>query len=73
MAGLVPAIHDLFVALRDTDVDARHKAGHDESTIELLYQFHEIFFTGLGASPNTLAAVPPRMLRRPVSVRNGRS
>jgi hypothetical protein len=26
MAGLVPAIHDLF---RAEDVDARHKAGHD--------------------------------------------
>src|SRR5262249_14961055 len=32
-----------------------------------------IFFTGLGSSPNTLAAVPPRMLRRPVSLKNGRS
>jgi hypothetical protein len=32
-----------------------------------------IFFTGLGSSPNTLAAVPPRMLRRPASLRNGRS
>jgi hypothetical protein len=27
MAGLVPAIH---VFLRSQDVDARHKAGHDE-------------------------------------------
>jgi hypothetical protein len=27
MAGLVPAIH---VFLRGQDVDARHKAGHDE-------------------------------------------
>jgi hypothetical protein len=26
MAGLVPAIHDL----NKKDVDARHKAGHDE-------------------------------------------
>jgi hypothetical protein len=26
MAGLVPAIHDFVVE----DVDARHKAGHDE-------------------------------------------
>jgi hypothetical protein len=26
MAGLVPAIHDLFLC---KDVDARHKAGHD--------------------------------------------
>jgi hypothetical protein len=28
MAGLVPAIHVLF--MRNQDVDARHKAGHDE-------------------------------------------
>jgi hypothetical protein len=29
MAGLVPAIH--VVDTRKKDVDARHKAGHDES------------------------------------------
>src|SRR5215475_982085 len=29
MAGLVPAIH-VFLAARKQDVDARHKAGHDE-------------------------------------------
>jgi hypothetical protein len=29
MAGLVPAIHAL--ALQKKDVDARHKAGHDEA------------------------------------------
>jgi hypothetical protein len=29
MAGLVPAIHVLLHAIRK-DVDARHKAGHDE-------------------------------------------
>jgi hypothetical protein len=29
MAGLDPAIHD-FLALGNKDVDARHKAGHDE-------------------------------------------
>jgi hypothetical protein len=29
MAGLVPAIHALLVAKKN--VDARHKAGHDES------------------------------------------
>jgi hypothetical protein len=28
MAGLVPAIHVLFVGVKD--VDARHKAGHDD-------------------------------------------
>jgi hypothetical protein len=29
MAGLVPAIH-VFLASLQQDVDARHKAGHDE-------------------------------------------
>jgi hypothetical protein len=29
MAGLVPAIHVLSV-IKKKDVDARHKAGHDE-------------------------------------------
>jgi hypothetical protein len=29
MAGLVPAIHD-FLFDGNKDVDARHKAGHDE-------------------------------------------
>jgi hypothetical protein len=29
MAGLVPAIH-VFLAVAKKDVDARHKAGHDE-------------------------------------------
>jgi hypothetical protein len=29
MAGLVPAIHALF-SPNGKDVDARHKAGHDE-------------------------------------------
>jgi hypothetical protein len=29
MAGLVPAIH-VFKAAQRLDVDARHKAGHDE-------------------------------------------
>jgi len=33
MAGLVPAIH-VFAASRKQDVDARHKAGHDEHTDE---------------------------------------
>jgi hypothetical protein len=32
MAGLVPAIHVLFDAAIKKDVDARHKAGHDERT-----------------------------------------
>jgi hypothetical protein len=30
MAGLDPAIH-VFLAARRQDVDARHKAGHDEN------------------------------------------
>jgi hypothetical protein len=30
MAGLVPAIHALLLELDSKDVDARHKAGHDE-------------------------------------------
>jgi hypothetical protein len=33
MAGLVPAIHVLFVCGFE-DVDARHKAGHDEKIDE---------------------------------------
>jgi hypothetical protein len=31
MAGLVPAIHVLLAKLDHKDVDARHKAGHDEN------------------------------------------
>ena len=34
MAGLVPAIH-VFVAPLTKDVDTRHKAGHDESIIDI--------------------------------------
>jgi hypothetical protein len=30
MAGLDPAIHVLLVVVLAEDVDARHKAGHDE-------------------------------------------
>ncbi len=30
MAGLDPAIHVSFLAEGDEDVDARHKAGHDD-------------------------------------------
>jgi hypothetical protein len=33
MAGLVPAIHVLLCCSAKEDVDARHKAGHDEKTI----------------------------------------
>jgi hypothetical protein len=39
MAGLVPAIHVFDLSVFDLsgllDVDARHKAGHDESRIML--------------------------------------
>jgi hypothetical protein len=35
MAGLVPAIH-VFRTTRKKDVDARHKAGHDESWTETI-------------------------------------
>ncbi len=35
MAGLVPAIHD-FELTGLKDVDARHKAGHDESKFSAL-------------------------------------
>ena len=35
MAGLVPAIH-VLTAKNKEDVDARHKAGHDDREIEEL-------------------------------------
>ena len=43
MAGLVPAIH-VFILEMQQDVDARHKAGHDERGCvqgrhEMLYTF----------------------------------
>jgi hypothetical protein len=36
MAGLVPAIH-VFIAQGNEDVDARHKAGHDELDDKAFY------------------------------------
>src|ERR1700733_14070174 len=36
MAGLVPAIH-VFVTAEKQDVDARHKAGHDDLSSDLLH------------------------------------
>jgi hypothetical protein len=33
MAGLVPAIHVLLCCRTKEDVDARHKAGHDEPRV----------------------------------------
>jgi hypothetical protein len=38
MAGLVPAIH-VFIAGETEDVDARHKAGHDDVIIDLSLAF----------------------------------
>jgi hypothetical protein len=32
MAGLVPAIHVFLIAMTE-DVDARHRAGHDEEAM----------------------------------------
>jgi len=34
MAGLVPAIHVFIVIKGNKDVDARHKAGHDDREID---------------------------------------
>jgi hypothetical protein len=34
MAGLVTAIHALLSILSKKGVDARHKAGHDDGTVE---------------------------------------
>jgi hypothetical protein len=40
MAGFIPAIH-VFLVRRDCkDVDARHKAGHDESEHRILFQIN---------------------------------
>ena len=33
MAGLVPAIHVLLLRTQRKDVDARHKAGHDDECV----------------------------------------
>jgi hypothetical protein len=33
MAGLVPAIHVLLTCEAKKDVDARHKAGHDDGEV----------------------------------------
>ncbi len=41
MAGLDPAIHVL--AIRKKDLDARHRAGHDD--VERPYGFADHFFT----------------------------
>jgi hypothetical protein len=39
MAGLVPAIHVLLVAIVKKDVDARHKAGHDDYCVAASSRF----------------------------------
>ena len=54
------------------DAHARHKAGHDD-TLGGSWSRYGIFFTGLVSSPNSRAALPPRMLRLACSLRNGRS
>jgi hypothetical protein len=41
MAGLVPAIH-VYGAIGAKDVDARHKAGHDE--LRGTARFHQLHF-----------------------------
>jgi hypothetical protein len=38
MAGLVPAIHVLPCRHEKKDVDARHKAGHDDRSFQCLAQ-----------------------------------
>jgi hypothetical protein len=40
MAGLVPAIH-VFYADGSKDVDARHKAGHDDFVTSLVSQISD--------------------------------
>jgi len=44
MAGLVPAIHALF-GVRDEDVDARDKRGHDGKSRHLFLNFAGRFST----------------------------
>jgi len=51
MAGLVPAIHDL-VAARKEDVDARHKAGHDEERKRGCLKIEKLVIPGRAASAN---------------------
>jgi hypothetical protein len=43
MAGLVPAIH-VFGANSQQDVDARHKAGHDENVV-IVFDLQQVFRT----------------------------
>ena len=62
MAGLVPAIHVLTA--RKKDVDARHKAGHDE----LIVLCVGCYYSPLGGKRLTVATVnqlafSPVMLR----------
>ncbi len=59
MAGLVPAIHVFYVA-EEQDVDARHKAGHDNAEIMLPDQKLEALVIRHAALERDLAsALPP--------------
>src|SRR5262252_4980569 len=62
MAGLVPAIH-VFAASKKQDVDARHKAGHDDLKGKP-YPFTSCFsdtFAGAALSPAIRTASPSAM------------
>jgi hypothetical protein len=63
MAGLVPAIH-AFVTSITKDVDARHKAGHDESVLnaattgtQLLFAHHDIGRVGMFHPDDVVAGI----------------
>jgi hypothetical protein len=61
MAGLVPAIHVLLCCTKD--VDARHKAGHDELRYKTTTGFqrpknsHNRMITGIG-TPTSQSRIP---------------
>jgi hypothetical protein len=46
MAGLVPAIH-VFLKCGNEDVDARHKAGHDELDVLVQRKMNHPMFLGV--------------------------
>src|ERR1700719_1129372 len=53
------------------------RPGHDDvdrsRTSQIGFNAYGIFFTTLASSPNSRAALPPRILRLACSLRNGRS
>ena len=59
MAGLVPAIHVLLAATAK-DVDARHKAGHDEIVGDraLFRQASELYVAAVVTPPSTTMVWP---------------